>query len=63
MKIDIDLLWEILREQNCSTKPFTDATCVVLVKKPQITAAIKEYNRRKNVISNQTQEEHTSKVE
>lgn len=51
MEINTDLLWDILREQNCATKPFDKATCIVMLKKPQLKDAIAEYKRRLNVNS------------
>lgn len=42
--IDLDKLWDIMRERLCSTKK--DATCVVLLRKEALKAVVKEYNKQ-----------------
>lgn len=43
--IDLDLLWDILREECCATKPFQKATCVVMIRRDALKAVVKRYNR------------------
>lgn len=42
-KIDLDRLWDIIREELCSLKK--EAKCVVLLRKDGLKKAVKCYNK------------------
>lgn len=49
MTLTVDQLWDALRKQCCSTKPFTDAKSIVSVKRDDIVAVIKSLKQAGNI--------------
>lgn len=42
---EVDRFWDILRRNCCATKPYTDATRVVMVSREDIKKVLKEMKK------------------
>lgn len=46
-----DALWDVLRRVACSTKPYTDASCIVMLRKEHVAKVIALLEDRHDAIS------------
>lgn len=43
--VTVDALWDALRKRCCATKPWTDAKCIVQLRRDDLAAAFKDLHK------------------